>query len=288
MKKIFGGINLTWTKVIIMGVVIGIYTALMAMIPIMKDTSFSDLTVTFEVWILFGIFIIMNSKSPKDSALKCFAFFLISQPLVYLIQDVINHSHLFNTYYKYWFMWTVACIPMGFIGYYMKKDKWWGLLILIPILILLGEEYGTYLSKTMFSFPRHILTTIFCLITLIIYPLTIFNNKKIKISGLIVSILIIIIMTILCIIKPPVYETDILSSGEKYQFDDTYRAYLVDTQYGDLKVRYENAIECWMVHAEFKKAGKTEFVLESPNGTKQVFEIDIKRDTYSVKEKEKK
>ena len=95
-------------------------------------------------------------------------------------------------------------------------------------------------------------------------------------------------MTILCIIKPPVYETDILSSGEKYQFDDTYRAYLVDTQYGDLKVRYENAIECWMVHAEFKKAGKTEFVLESPNGTKQVFEIDIKRDTYSVKEKEKK
>ena len=288
MKKIFGGINLTWKKVIIMAIIVGIYTAIMAMLDIAKDTSFSDLTVTFEVWIFFGIFIIMNSKSAKDSAFKCFIFFLISQPLVYLIQDVINHSHLFITYYKYWFMWTVACIPMGFIGYYMKKDKWWGLLILVPILILLGEEYGTYLSKTMFSFPRHILTTIFCLITLIIYPLTIFNNKKIKISGLIVSILIIIIMTILCIIKPPVYETDILSSGEKYQFDDTYRAYLVDTQYGDLKMRYENAIECWMVHAEFKKAGKTEFVLESPNGTKQVFEIDIKRDTYSVKENEKK
>ena len=58
----------------------------MALLPIAKDTSFSDITVSFEVWILFGIFIIMNSKSPVDSAFKCFVFFLISQPLIYLIQ----------------------------------------------------------------------------------------------------------------------------------------------------------------------------------------------------------
>ena len=75
MKKIFGGINLTWLKIIIMTIFVGIYTAIMAMLPIAKDTSFSDLTVTFEVWILFGIFIIMNSKSAKDSALKCFIYF---------------------------------------------------------------------------------------------------------------------------------------------------------------------------------------------------------------------
>ena len=93
----------------------------MAMLPIVKDTSFSDLTVTFEVWILCGIFIIMNSKSAKDSAVKCFVFFLISQPLVYLIQDVINHSQLFITYYRYWFIWTIATIPMGFIGYSLKE-----------------------------------------------------------------------------------------------------------------------------------------------------------------------
>ena len=62
MKKIFGGINLTWPKVIIMAITIGIYTAVMALLSIAKDTSFSDLTVTFEVWIFFGIFIIMNSK----------------------------------------------------------------------------------------------------------------------------------------------------------------------------------------------------------------------------------
>ena len=56
MKKIFGGFNLTWPKLIIMAIILGVYTAIMAMLPIAKDTSFNDLTVTFEVWIFFGIF----------------------------------------------------------------------------------------------------------------------------------------------------------------------------------------------------------------------------------------
>lgn len=105
MKKIkilFGEINLTWIKLIIFSIIAGAYTALMALLPIAKDTSFADITISFEVWILFGILIIMNSKSALDSGLKCFVFFLISQPLVYLIQDAINHSNLFMTYYRFW------------------------------------------------------------------------------------------------------------------------------------------------------------------------------------------
>ena len=55
MKKLFGGINLTWMKLIIFAILAGVYTGIMAMLPIAMDTSFSDLTVTFEVWIFFGI-----------------------------------------------------------------------------------------------------------------------------------------------------------------------------------------------------------------------------------------
>ena len=285
LKKIFGEINLTWFKLIVMAIIAGVYTALMAMIPVVRDTSFSDLTVTFEVWIFLGIFIIMNSKSPIDSALKCFIFFLISQPLVYLVQDVVNHSNLFITYYRFWVLWTIACIPMGFIGYYMKKDKWWGLLILIPMLLLTVEEGMGYLSETMFSFPRHLLTTIFCMSVLIIYPLAIFNNKKIKNTGLIIGILLNVLTIVICIMNPPVYSTDILYNGDNYHFDDSYKVYLVDKKYGDLSVKYEPGIEDWLVHAEFKKAGKTEIILESPDGEKTVFDITIKRNTYSINER---
>ena len=284
MKKIFGELNLTWKKVIIGAVLIGLFCGLIALVPSLVDTSFTDLLATFEVWILFGILIIMNSKSPKESALKCFVFFLISQPLIYLTQDIIGHTSLFMTYYKFWVVWTLACLPMGFVGYYMKKDKWWGLLILLPILVFLGYHYNRYFTMTMYSFPRHILTTLFIVATLIIYPLFIFKNKKIKTAGVIISALIIIAMTGLGIYKPEVYSTDILTSGNKYTFDDTYKVYLEDDKYGDLSFRYEEVFDDWTVHAEFKRAGKTKVILESPDGKKKKFNINIGRTTFEIKE----
>ena len=276
---------MTWPKVIIMSIIMGVYTAVMAMLSIAQDTSFSDLAVTFEVWILFGIFIIMNSKSAKDSALKCFVFFLISQPLVYLIQDIVNGSSLFVTYYRYWFIWTVLCLPMGFAGYYMKKDKWWGLIILTPILAFLGLHFSQYLSETMFSFPRHFLTTAFCAITLILYPIVIFRNKTIRLVGVIISGAIIIAGTIVVILNPLIYSTEILSSGDEYVFDDTYKVYLADDSYGDVSLEYFESVESWMVHADFKKAGETEFVLESPDGEKTTFNLRINRTNCSVEER---
>ena len=124
MKKLFGGINLTWKKLILFAVIAGIYTAVMAIIPFTENTSFRDIATYFEWWILFGIIIICNSKSPLDSALKCFVFFLISQPLVYLVQVPFSSMgwNIFS-YYKYWFIWTLACLPMGYIGYYIKKNN---------------------------------------------------------------------------------------------------------------------------------------------------------------------
>ena len=134
MQKLFGGIDLTWPKLILFAIIAGVLTAVIAIIPALLYTSFHAITATFEVWILFGILIILNSKSNLDSALKCFVFFLISQPLVYLIQVPFSWQGwgLFQ-YYRYWFIWTVLCLPMGYIGYYMKQDKWWGYLILLPL-----------------------------------------------------------------------------------------------------------------------------------------------------------
>ena len=154
----------------------------------------------------------------------------------------------------------------------------------VIILILLGEELGRYISFAMFSFPRHLLTVIFCIATLIIYPLAIFSKKS-RIVGVTISSLIIITMIIFNILKPPVYSTDILADGEKYQFNDQYKVYLLNSKLGDLNIKYEQGIETWMVHAEFKHSGKTEFILESPSGEKRIFEITIKRDTYIINEK---
>ena len=289
LKKLFGGINLTWPKLIIMSVVVGIYTACVAIIPALKYTSLTTIVASFEVWIFFGIFIIINSKSNKDSALKCFIFFLISQPIIYLIQVPFSWQHwnLFG-YYKYWFMWTIFCIPMGYIGYYMKKNKWWGYLILLPMIILTAYEYYVYLTYFTFSYPKYSLICLFCIAALIIYPLYIFDNKKIKIFGTLVSVLAIIAVTIIGFKNPYHYQTTLITNGETYHFDNTYKVYLEDKKYGTTKIVYEEGIEDYAIQVDLVKEGKTILILEDSFGNKTKYNFDIKRDTYDLIKTNKK
>lgn len=288
LKKLFGGTELTWPKVIILAIAAGAYTALMALLPAAKDTSFADITISFEVWILFGIFIIMNSKTPLDSALKCFIFFLISQPLVYLIQVPFSDLGFgIFSYYRYWFIWTLLTIPMGFIGHFMKRGKWWGLLILTPILILLGIHYEMFLNKTMYYFPHHLLSTVFCILTLLIYPIVIFDNKKIKAAGAIISVLIIAVMTVMALTHRSVYNTELLSDGGEAGavFDGSYTAYLEDSRFGDVEVTYNEAIEEYMVEAKLKHGGKTALILEGPDGTKEIYDLDIRYSDFDIEKR---
>ena len=161
MKKLFGSIDLTWKKLIIFSIIIGIYTAVMAILPITYDTSFRDISIQLEWWILFGIIIICNSKSPKDSALKCFVFFLISQPLIYLIQvPFSNLGWLIFMYYRYWFIWTLLCLPMGYIGYYIKKNNILSVIIILPMIAVLTYLGLGYLNSALEVFPHHLISFI--------------------------------------------------------------------------------------------------------------------------------
>lgn len=283
LKKLFGGIDLTWPKLITAAVIAGIYTAVMAIVPALQYTSFHTIAVTFEVWVLFGILIIMNSRSNLDSALKCFVFFLISQPLVYLIQVPFSSLgwQLFG-YYRYWFIWTILCLPMGYIGYYMKKNKWWGYLILLPMILLTAISYRTYFSLFIYSIPFYVLIALFCAVWIILYPVAVFDDKKIQTIGAAVGGVIVAAVTVLCLMNPKVYSTEIMSNGETYQFDDTYRVYLADSKYGDVSIHYLESVEDYFVHADFKRAGKTVVTLEAPDGEKTEYDLEIYEDYYEI------
>lgn len=289
MKKIFGVIDITWKKLIIFSIVIGIYTGIVAMVPFFRNTSFADISISFEWWILFGTIIIMNSKSPMDSAVKCFVFFLISQPIVYLVQVWNNPLgwEIFK-YYPGWFRWTLLTIPMGYIGYYLKKDKWWGLFILTPVLLFVGYHYIGFLREAYSFFPNHLLSALFCACTIIIYPMYIFKDKKVKMIGIIIGVVIITILSVFAFSqKRDFYNTTVLSNGGELGavFDDTYKVSLKDPEYGRVYIVYEKNIEDYLVNAEFSKTGNTELILESPDGTKEVFELRIERSTYDIKRK---
>lgn len=284
MKKLFGGVNLTWKNVIISAIVIGISVGLLNSVPALRDTTVTDIATYFDFWIFFGLFIVMNSKSNMDSALKCFVFFLISQPLIYLAEVPFNSLGwgLF-VYYRNWFIWTILTIPMGYIGYYIKKDKWYSFLILIPLLILLGCGINTTITNFKYSFPKHTINLLFIIASFIMYPILLFNDKKIKYIGLIISITIMIIFGFGPAVSSSTYDTTVKCSDDNIVFDNTYKAYLEDDNFGSLSISYNKNIEEYCIDASFKKQGDTRVVLEDSNGNKQYYDLSIGKNTFSIK-----
>ena len=189
LHKLFGGINLTWPRLIIFSVIMGIYTALMAML-VPDGNSFHDIAVTGEWWILPAVFIIMNSKKPLEAALKTFVFFLISQPLVYLIQVPFNHMGwgLFR-YYPYWFGITLLTFPAAFVCWYIKKDQWYSGVILSVITVLLAIIGINRIHALIETPPNHLITIIYCF-TMI--PLFIFATLKNKTPHIITAIITVV------------------------------------------------------------------------------------------------
>lgn len=184
LNKIFGGLNLTWPKLITFAIIMGAYTALMAML-VPDGNSFHDIAVTTEWWILPAILIIVNCKKPLEAALKTFVFFLISQPLVYLIQVPFNAMgwELFK-YYPYWLVITLFTFPAAFIGWYIKKDKWYSGLILSAAIVLLIHSGHIFALDFDENFPNHLITVIYCFG---IIPVFIFGILKDKIPRIIAS-----------------------------------------------------------------------------------------------------
>ena len=207
LHQLFGGLNLTWPKVIILAAIMGIYTALMAML-VPDGNSFHDIAVTPEWWVLPAIFIIVNCKKPLDAALKVFVFFLISQPLVYLIQVPFHYMGwgLFN-YYPYWFKITLLTFPAGFIGWYMKKDKWYSGLILASMTILLAYTGVSYIHSFNDTFPDHLITTIYCFGIIPIFVFGIFRQWQPRIITIVTTVIATAIFAMLTLSRTEPFET---------------------------------------------------------------------------------
>ncbi len=186
MKKGF----FTWPKLIIFAILLGIWTALMA-IYVPDGNSFHDIAVTVEWWILPVILIILSCKKPLEAGFKVFVFFLISQPLVYLIQVPFSWMgwSLFG-YYRYWFIITLLTFPGAFIGWFIKKDKWYSSIILSVMTGLLAITGINYIGGFAQTFPNHLLSTIYCFAMIPALIFGILKNKWTRLIAIIATITI--------------------------------------------------------------------------------------------------
>ena len=188
--KLFGGIEMTWPRVLVFAVGTTVLTTLFLLLPVFRDTSFERVGVYTEAWVLFAVIIMANCKKPLESALKTFVFFLVSQPLIYLFQVPFSDKGwaIFG-YYKYWFILTLLTFPAAFIGWYIKKKNWLSLLILAPVLLLLTSTYVGCFRHAFAHFPDQILAALFCLAQVVIYVYAFTSEKTQKLVGYIFAAL---------------------------------------------------------------------------------------------------
>ena len=193
LHKLFGGIRMTWPRLIAFALISGLITGVIALL-VPEGNSFRQIAVMIEAWIVLAILVIANCEKPTEAALKTFAFFLISQPLVYLVQVPFNSLGfgLFR-YYTYWFYWTVATLPGGWIAWHIKRDDPIAAVILsvaLSMLIMIGSGYlKTLINKP----PRYLFAAVFCFGSI---PLLIFGILHKKMPRTIASVIAVLVLAV--------------------------------------------------------------------------------------------
>ena len=193
--KLYGGLNMNWPVVILFAVSAALLTFAALMIPTFDHSSVRRIGETVEAWIFFAVIIMANCKKPLESALKTFVFFLISQPLIYLMQVPFSWMGwgLFQ-YYKHWFILTLCTFPAAFVGWYIKKKNWLSLLILLPVIGLLTYYFVDGFQTAFRHFPRLLLMAVFCLAQVLLYLYTFTEKLWQKLVGFFVPLAVVLII----------------------------------------------------------------------------------------------
>lgn len=200
MKRLFGDLKMTWIKVILFAVFAGVYTGAINSVPLLKDTSFQDIAISYEWWVVFAVIVVVNCKKGWEAMLKCFVFFLISQPLVYLTEIALGALAPEMGWYYYRAIWgpaTLLTIPGGFIAYYCKKQN-----ILGAVILGLGNTIQALLALSYFgmafkAFPHHLLSAIFCVISIFVMTLCIHKEKRNRLISLLLPIVLTLVILVL-------------------------------------------------------------------------------------------
>lgn len=211
---------MSWPFVLVFAVVSAAVTAGLNIIPALKDTSLQDIAINYDVLILFAIFIVVNCKKWWEASLKTFVCFLVSQPLIYLIEVPFSADGfgLFR-YYKYWFIVTLLTLPGAAIAYQIKRNDTLSLIVLSVATGFLGFIAPTHLYKTISNFPHHLISFIFCVAVPVVLVFIILDTKWHRAVGVAI---IAAAMIVSLIVSKPVsdWELTLPKGSWTYKVDD--------------------------------------------------------------------
>lgn len=213
-----------WWKVILFAVITAAYTALVNLLPFLNGTSFQDIAVYPECWILFAVFVVTNCEKWWEAALKCFVFFLISQPLIFLIEVPFTAEGwgIFS-YYRRWFFITLLTLPGGAVAFFVKRKDLLSAAVLTVANGILAYQAMSYFSFMKTTFPNHLISFIFCILLAFFLIFVLLDGRKTKLIASAAFAVILAAMLTFNIVRTNVTVTKelTLESGEwSYTVDD--------------------------------------------------------------------
>ena len=293
MKKLFGNFEISYKFLIIFSIMLGIVVGILNRIPFLNNTSFQDIAIVLDMWFILAIFIIVNCKNVKEAICKCFIFFLISQPIIYftevIIDTVFYNKDFVDTFILYfknyyiragWFNLTILTIPGAFIAYQIKKNNVMSAIILSVATCYLAVMGTKGLLSSIFNnFPYHLLNSLICLVMAFYLIFIILKNKKERIIATCITIVGLVGGIFLFI----------NSSNEPLQTSK-----IVDFEEGVIAVDYRvdnNQIAQVIIEEDRKsmtvysasEVGETEIVITDKNNKEYVYVVNSTKDEFIVK-----
>ncbi|MCQ2458545.1 MAG: pilus assembly protein N-terminal domain-containing protein [Clostridia bacterium] len=260
--KSFTTQKMSWGKVILLALATAVLTAVLKLIPFFNNTSFQDIAINPECWILFAVFIIVNCKGWKEAAGKTFVFFLISQPLIYLIQVPFSRLGFgIFQYYKYWFIATLLTLPGAVIAYQVRRKDRLSVAVLSVAAAFLGYMSATYFLSVKASFPNHLLSLCFCIVLALFFAFALLENKYHR--AVIIGVLIVSMAVSLIILKPVSSQTLQLGEGN-------WSYSLEDPSVADVVLKQDNSVSLTA-----NRKGTTLLTFVNETGDKKEFYITV-------------
>ena len=142
-------------------------------------------------------------------------------------------------YYQNWVIPTLLTFPASFVGWYMKKDKWYSGIILsagTSLLVLLGVGFARNFSE---SFPNHLLTVIYCFGIIPIFIFGIFKKKEPRIITAVITTiaLVVILLTSGTTAQFEVYNNTFLEENNIVLVGEPFISSVTGEGKGDVELR---------------------------------------------------
>ena len=201
LSKLIKKEELTYKNIIWFAIICGIITGIILdvelyKIPSIMNNSLFNIGICFEFWIFATMIIISRTKKPLEAACKVLLYFLISQPLVYLVKVPIDPRG-WGTFvdYKGWFIWTILTFPGAFIAWYTNKKNNMSVAIFMVAILFLSYEFAQHFNVLITDFPFQSLACAFILYQIVEYVMS-FKGKRRIVFG-ILSFISILAITVL-------------------------------------------------------------------------------------------